>query len=434
MSKTVSINVEHITRVEGHGNIVVRVRDGKLETCHFEVVEAPRFFEAMLKGRSWYEAAIITSRICGICSIGHQMTSLKATEAALRIPVSQQTVLFRKLLVDGSMLSSHLLHVLFLAAPDVLGVPSAFALMDSNPHAVELALKTKRLANDLCDAVGGRMIHPITCVPGGFTDLPTPEVLQDLRGRYEKEMLPMLFEVADILESVAGNFPGFTRETEFISLGDDPEYPFYDGRIASSDGETYPVDEYLSVTNETIVEHSTAKHTHNKRASYMVGALSRLNNNFDKLTDTAKQVAARFGLAPVNHNPFMNNVAQLVECVHCAQTVISRIDDLLQRGIEPEKPPREWKGRPSRGVASTEVPRGILFHDYTYDATGRIVKANCVIPTNQNFANVDLDMQCFVPEMLERSVDDNDMQFNLEMLVRAYDPCISCSVHMVKVD
>ncbi|MCD6499531.1 MAG: Ni/Fe hydrogenase subunit alpha [Deltaproteobacteria bacterium] len=434
MSKTVSINVEHITRVEGHGNIVVRVRDDKLETCHFEVVEAPRFFEAMLKGRSWYEAAIITSRICGICSIGHQMTSLKATETALKIPVSEQTVLFRKLLVDGSILSSHLLHVLFLAAPDVLGVPSAFALMDSNPHAVELALKTKRLANDLCDAVGGRMIHPITCVPGGFTDLPTPEVLRDLKTRYEKEMLPMLFEVADILESVAENFPDFTRETEFISLGDASEYPFYDGRIASTDGETYPVDEYLSVTNETIVDHSTAKHTHNKRASYMVGALARLNNNFDKLTDTAKQVAARFGLAAVNHNPFMNNVAQLVECVHCAQTVIGRIDDLLQRGIEPEKPPREWKGKPGRGVGSTEVPRGILFHDYTYDATGRIVKANCVIPTNQNFANVDLDMQAFVPEMLQRGMDDNAMQFNLEMLVRAYDPCISCSVHMVKVD
>ncbi len=434
MGRTVDINVEHLTRVEGHGDIVVRVRDGQMETCHFEVVEAPRFFEAMLKGRSWQEAAIITSRICGICSIGHQMTSLKATEAALGIPVSEQTVLLRKLLVDGSMLSSHLLHVLFLAAPDALGVPSAFALMDTNPRAVELALKTKRLANDLCDYVGGRMIHPITCVPGGFTRLPEEKGLLELKERYEKEMLPMLFEVADLIHSVADRFPKFERTTEFISLGDYPEYPFYDGAIASTDTGIHPVDSYLEVTNEHIVEHSTAKHTRHHRDSYMVGALARLNNNYDKLTDTAKQVARRFGLEPVCHNPFMNNIAQLVECVHCTETVIERIDELVQRGIEPEEPPRELKLKPGTGVGATEVPRGILFHEYTYDASGRIVKANCIIPTNQNFANIDLDMQKFVPEMLDQGVPEDQMQLNLEMLVRAYDPCISCSVHMAVID
>ncbi len=433
MGRTVNINVEHITRVEGHGNIVVRVKDGQLDTCHFEVVEAPRFFEAMLKGRSWQEAAIITSRICGICSIGHQMTSLKATEAALGIPVSEQTVLLRKLLVDGSMLSSHLLHVLFLAAPDAFGAPSAFALMDSHPRAVELALLTKRLANDLCDAVGGRMIHPITCVPGGFTQIPEASLLADIKERYEKELLPMLFEVADLLYSVKDQFPVFERETEFISLGGADEYPFYDGQVASTDTGLAPVDNYLEITNEHIVEHSTAKHTKHARGSYMVGALARLNNNFDKLTDTAKQVAGRFGLKAVSHNPFMNNIAQLVECVHCAQTAISRIDELLQRGLKPEAPPREWNCKPGRAVGSTEVPRGILFHDYTYDASGRIVKANCVIPTNQNFANVDLDMKAFVPKMLTEDIDEQRMELNLEMLVRAYDPCISCSVHLVRL-
>ncbi len=430
-AKNLNINVHHLTRVEGHGNIVVNVKDGKLETCHFEVVEAPRYFEAMLKGRSWYEAAIITSRICGICSIGHQMTSLRATESALGIPVSEQTVDLRKLLIDGSMLSSHILHVLFLAAPDALGVPSAFALIDKNFHAAELALKTKRLANDLCDYIGGRMIHPITCVPGGFTKLPTVEGLKKLKEKYEKEMLPMLFEVADILYSVADKFPSFERETEFIALSNDEEYAFYDGMISSTDTGRVPVEDYLKVTNEKIVPHSTAKHTHYNRDSYMVGALARFNNNAHLLTDTAKQVADRFGLKPVNHNPFMNNIAQLVECVHCTETAIARMDKLIQKGIEPEEPPREWKSKGGRGVGATEVPRGILFHEYEYDATGRIVRANCVIPTNQNFANVDLDMEKFVNEMLEQDLPEDKIQFNLEMLVRAYDPCISCSVHLV---
>ncbi len=431
MGRTITIDVEHLTRVEGHGNIVVQVRDGRLEACHFQVVEAPRFFEPMLKGRSWQEAALVTSRICGICSIGHQMTSLKATEAALGIPVSEQTVLLRKLLVDGSMLSSHILHVLFLAAPDALDVPSAIDLLPVNPRAVELALATKRLANDLCDAIGGRMIHPITCVPGGFTELPDEETLRTLKSRYEKEMLPMLFEVADLIYSVREAFPDFWRETEFISLGGVDEYPFYDGLIASTDTDPVPVDRYLDVTNEYVVPHSTAKHTRHVRDSYMVGALARLNNNYDLLTETAKQVARRFGLKPVCHNPYMNTIAQLVECVHCTETAIARMDELLQRGIQPETPLREWRSAGGRGVGATEVPRGILFHDYTYDNRGRILAANCIIPTNQNFANIDRDMQALVPAMLEEGLPEPAMQKNLEMLVRAYDPCISCSVHMV---
>ena len=388
----------------------------------------------MLQGRSWYEAAIITSRICGICSIGHQMASLQATEAALEIPVSEQTVALRRLLVDGGTLSSHILHVLFLAAPDALGLGSAFALVEANPHAAELALKSKRLANDLCDYIGGRMIHPITCVPGGFTKLPEPKGLEELRDRYEKELLPMLGEVADILYSVKDAFPDFQRETEYIALTNPDEYAIYNGQISSTDTGTLPVDRYLEVTNETIVPHSSAKHTHNHRTSYMVGALARLNNNYDQLCDAAKGVAERFGLKAVNYNPYNNNVAQLVECVHCAVSAISRIETLLNNGIKAEEPPRKWKSGGGRGVGSTEVPRGILFHDYTYDTGGRIVQANCIIPTNQNFANIDDDMKKFVPEMMASTTPEEKMQFALEMLVRAYDPCISCSVHMVVLD
>jgi len=428
------INVHHLTRVEGHGNIVVKVRDGKVETCHFEVVEAPRYFEAMLRGRSWYEAAIITSRICGICSIGHQMASIQATEAALCLEPSEQTIALRKLLIDAGTISSHILHVVFLAAPDALGVPSAFALIDKNFHAVEIALKSKRMANDLCDYLGGRMIHPITCVPGGFTKLPEVSELKKFKERIQKELIPILFEFADIVYSVKDNFPAFTRETEFIALKNKKEYALYNGDIASTDGGVLPKDKYLEVTNEKIVPHSTAKHCSHKRSSYMVGALARLNNNYSQLSKTAKQVAERFGLKPVNCNPYMNNIAQLVEAVHCAETAMARIDEICAKGICPEEPPRELRTRGGRGVGATEVPRGVLFHDYTYDSTGRITKANCIIPTNENFANIDDDMKKLVPEMIEQNLAEDKMKLHLEMLVRAYDPCISCSVHMTRLD
>ena len=141
MSTSLDINVKHLTRVEGHGNIVVNMKDGVLERAELQIVEAPRYFEAMLKGRSFHEAAIITSRICGICSLGHQITSLKTTEAALGLEVSEQTVALRKLCIHGATMQSNLLHAYFLAAPDFLKVGSVFPLVGTHPEVVKRALR-----------------------------------------------------------------------------------------------------------------------------------------------------------------------------------------------------------------------------------------------------------------------------------------------------
>jgi len=181
MSKNLDINVHHLTRVEGHGNIVVNMKDGKLERAELEIVEAMRYFEAMLKGRSFHDAAIITSRICGICSLGHQITSLKTTEDALGLEISEQTVLLRKLLVNGATLQSHVLHVYFLVAPDLLGAPSVFPLIPTHKEVILRALRLKRLANDIGDVVSGRAVHPITPVPGGFTRIPTKKELENIK-------------------------------------------------------------------------------------------------------------------------------------------------------------------------------------------------------------------------------------------------------------
>ena len=431
MSTNLDINVKHLTRVEGHGNIVVNMKEGVLEKAELQIVEAPRYFEAMLKGRSFHEAAIITSRICGICSLGHQLTSLKATEAALGLEVSEQTVLLRKLLIHGATLQSNVLHAYFLAAPDLLGEGSVFPLIKSHPVVVMRALRMKRLANDIGDAVSGRAVHPITPVPGGFTSIPSAKVLRGLKERLEKEMVPDFLATVDTMAALAGAIPDFTRETEYISLRSEDDYALYDGQICSSDTGLVADTAYREMTNEFIVPHSTSKHCKVNRSSYMVGALARWNNNHDKLCDVSQAAARELGLKPGCCNPYMNTIAQVVEAGHCALDAINIIDKLLTTGLKDEKPNQE-PARFGTGVGCTEVPRGILYHEYSYDRQGRVAAANCIIPTGQNLANIDDDMKKLVPEVIDKS--KQEITLHLEMLVRAYDPCISCSVHLLDVD
>ena len=432
--RTMSIRVPYVTRVEGHGNIVIDMREGKLVTSHLEVVEPPRYFEAMLKGFPYTDVALITSRICGICSVGHQMTSLKATEKALGITVTDQTVLLRKLLVYGATMQSHVLHIFFLAAPDLLGAPSVVPLAASHPDTVKMALRMKKLSNDICDRLGGRTIHPNRLVPGGFTKLPSIEDLRWIQRMLETQMVPDAKASVDLLASLAPRFPAFHRETEYVGLRSDQEYAFYDGQIASSDTGLSPVSDYRSITNEFVVPHSTSKHCRHARGSYSVGALGRLNNNFDRLNPMARGVAERLGLKPVVTNPFLNTAAQLVETVHVVEESLKVLDQLLTHGIRDEKPVGPGQLREGRGAEATEVPRGILFHDYTYDNRGQIVKANCIIPTTQNTQCIDDDMTELVPWMISQDMSEEKMTLTLEMLVRAYDPCISCSVHFLDVE
>ncbi len=431
MGTNLDIKVKHLTRVEGHGNIVVNMKDGTLEKAQLEIVEAPRYFEAMLKGRSFHEAAIITSRICGICSLGHQITSLKTTEAALGLEVSEQTVLLRKLCIHGATMQSNILHAYFLAAPDFLKVGSVFPLVDTHPEVVLRALRMKRLANDIGDVVSGRAVHPITPVPGGFTQIPAASALRELKRRLEEDMYPDLLATVETLKSLAGMIPQFTRETEYISLRCDDEYALYDGDICSTDTGRVSDTEYLRMTNEFVVPHSTSKHCRVNRSSYMTGALARWNNNHDKLGELAHTAASELGLTPQCFNPYMNTIAQVVEAADCAIDSIRIIDKLLADGLKDEEPNQE-PTRFGTGVGATEVPRGILYHEYTYDNKGRILKANCVIPTGQNLANIDDDMKKLVPEIIGQSKAEITLQ--LEMLVRAYDPCISCSVHLLTVE
>jgi len=431
MSKDVNINVHHITRVEGHGNIVLDVKKGEIKKIQWQVPEAPRFFEAMLRGRHYDELRTITSRICGICSIGHSLASLKATEDALDIKITEQSRILRQIALNAENMQSHILHVGYLAAPDLFGVGSVFPLVGSkNQDTLIKIVKLHRISNYMSDMLCGRTTHPIRLVVGGFSMIPTEKQLLKLKQELNNIIQPTK-EVAQKILDVSDKLPNFTRETEYIALKSEKEYPFYEGEIASTDTGVFPdYKNYKKIMQEYIVPQSTAKYAKHNRDSYMAGALARFNLNSDKLHPLAKDVAEMFKLKAVCYNPFMNNIAQLVEFVHNIEDSIICIDTLLEKEIKDEKPTKV-KIKKGRGVGIVEVPRGILVHDYTLDGNGNCTKANCIIPTNQNHGNIQKDMEKFVPEIIHKK--EKEIELNLEMLVRAYDPCISCSTHYLDV-
>ena len=420
--KTIDINVHLVTRIEGHANIVVKAKDGTIEELRWEIPESPRLFEAMLAGRHYEDVPYIASRICGICSIAHTTAAIQATEAAFGLHPSEQTLLLRKLLYNAELLESHPLHALFLAAPDFLGVGSVLPLVETHPDVVTMALRLKKLSYDLAELLAGRKTHPLGLMVGGFAKLPALDQLERIRVRLESALVD-LDTVVDLFRTLS--IPDFNRETEYVALTNPTEYASLTGEIASTDAGTTPVEEYLQVTNEFCVPHSTAKYTKNKRDSYMVGALARFNINYSQLSDGAKRAAARLGLSSPCHNPFMITVAQVVETVHALEDSLRIIDQILSSGLAEQE--RAVTVRAGRGVGAVEAPRGILFHDYTYDENGILSSANCIIPTNQNHNNIQKDMEALVPLMLERP--EEQIRQTLEMLVRAYDPCVSCSTH-----
>jgi sulfhydrogenase subunit alpha len=428
MANNLNIEVSPISRVEGHGDLIINVKDKKIEKLIFRIPESPRFFEAMLVGKKYDEPSHITSRICGICSVAHTCASMKATERAFNIKPTEQTIDLRKLVYHHENIQSNVLHVYFLAVPDFLGVGSVIPLVETHPEVVNIALRTKKMANDMVRIIGGRAVHPIRTVVGGFTKLPTEEEMISMR-KMLAASYPDLEKSLKVLKTL--NIPDFERETEYISISDAVDYALYDGDIKSSDGWEIDDQKYLDKINEKVVQHSTAKHCWASRDSYMVGALARFNNNYEKLTEKAKEYAEELGLKAPCYNTYMNNIAQFVEIVHGVDDSIRLIDKILEEGLDDDKAMVDIKPGSGRGVGVVEAPRGLLIHDYTYDDRGRVKKANLIIPTNMNYANIEQDMQSLLPNIIDKSEDD--IRLACEMMIRAYDPCISCSTHLLNV-
>ncbi len=424
---TRTIVVDHLARIEGHAGITVAIDGDRVDTVRFDILEGIRLFEGLVRGRPIVEVAGIVSRICAICSHGHAITALQALERALGVEVSPQTERLRELAFHGAAIESHALHVFCLALPDLLRHASVIELAAKSPETVALALRLKKLGNTIQEVVGGRAVHPVNYAIGGFGKVPAASDLARLRD----DLIAGLEDCEHAVKAVGAiDVPVFAAEPiRCAALEPRGDSYFFGDAIRLSDGRSIPVDAYRTVTNERAVPHSTAKHSLADGQPYMVGALSRLTLNGDRISGRARQVWSVLGPAVPCTNVVLNDLAQLVELVFSVEQALRIVDEMLQAGLMPE-PRQRPPVRAGRGAAAAEVPRGMLFHSYEIDASGIVTAADVITPTAQNCAHVEAQFRAAVGR--EPRAPDDDLRHRLEIIARAYDPCVSCSVHVIR--
>ncbi len=430
---TRSITVDHLTRVEGHGGIRVLVEGDRVNEVRLDVFEGIRLFEGLVRGRSAEDVTGIVSRICAICSHGHSVTSLQALENALGVVVTPQTTKLRDLAYHGANIESHALHVFVLALPDLLGHSSVISLAEINPEAVSVALRLKRLGNTIQEIIGGRAVHPVNYTIGGFGRVPATDDLLDLK-RELTEGLADCKSALELLRTI--EIPNHTHEfVRCAALVPDDGTYFFGKTIEVAEAGRHiriPVEEYRTLTNEYLVPHSHAKRSAYDGRSYMVGALARLSINGSWIQGLARTAWKELKLSVPFDNILMNNIAQAVEMVFSVERALQVVNELLETGIKPEEPVG-YTLRAGQGFAATEVPRGILFYSYELDQKGRILAADIITPTAQNLSHAEDQIRATVQDGLLYGVSDEDLQQRLAVVARAYDPCISCSVHVIRI-
>jgi sulfhydrogenase subunit alpha len=422
------VKVEELTRVEGHGQIEVIIEDEKVKDVKMNIFEGPRFFEAFIETVKYDKVTDIMRRICAICTASHSLASLRTIEKAFDVRVTKQTNLLRDLLINGEMIESHALHVFMLALPDYLGFPDAIRMVSKYPKEVKAALNLKHAGNMIHNALSGREVHGMNERVGGFSKIPSEKILKEIKMSMVATK-PTAELAVDLFSKI--ETPKYA-ESENIMMALDPgdKFGFIGDYILVSDDTRHPVENYLNLINERTIKYSHAKFSSYKNSSFMVGALPRILLNKEKLTGTSANLFDKYKDLLTQRNSLTNNLAQAIELVHSVDRSIEDIDNLLNNGLNEEEIV-EFEPKAGRGVGAVEAPRGILYHDYTFDKEGRIVKCNVITPTAQNAFNMEKDYRVAATKLIKEP--DNILINAFELIARAYDPCISCSVHLTRM-
>ncbi len=420
------IKVDTLARVEGEGALYIKVQGNSVQDVRLKIFEPPRFFEAFLRGRDFKEVPDITARICGICPVAYQMSSVHAMEDALGVKVDGPLRDLRRLLYCGEWIESHVLHIFMLHAPDFLGYEDAIQMAKDHREVVERGLKLKKVGNDLMTLIGGREIHPINVRVGGFYKVFKKQQLKDITEQFKWARDAALEAVR---WTATLSFPEFERDYEFVALRHPSEYPFNEGRLVSSAGLDIDIREFDQHFEEEHVEHSNALHSVLKeRGAYFVGPMARFNLNFDQLSPIAREAAEQAGLSRECRNPFKSIIIRSVEVLYACDEALR----ILENYEMPDRPFVEIEPKTGTGYGCTEAPRGILYHRYSIDDSGKILDAQIVPPTSQNQKTIENDLKEFVPKYLD--LPDAELTWQCEQAIRNYDPCISCATHFLKLE
>ncbi len=421
----VNFDIHHIARVEGHGNLLVEIGKDKEPRVELQITEGTRLFEAFLRDHSYNEVSHIMSRICGICSHSHAIAALRGVEAALKIQPTLQTIQLRKLMLLGDMLESHALHINFLALPDYVGAYDVVRMLPKYASEVQRALHLKKLGNDLMELIGGRHTHPLCAVVGGFTHVPTHSQLASLQKRL-KAAIPEAEAQIELLSTFKE--PKLIRRSQYLAVKHPKEYPIYDGTLITDQGLESKEMAYSQLIEERNVLYAHAKFSEIKGKPFVVGSLARLNVAKDQLFDNAKRMTKKLGMKFPNYDIFQMTLGQAVEYLHYLEHAVDIINELLEQNLKPHIV--DYKLRAGSSAAAVEAPRGVLIHKYSINTQGKVLAADVITPTAMNYANIEEDVRALIPELNELSQEKAELRLN--MLIRAYDPCISCSVHHIQ--
>lgn len=421
-----TINVPILARVEGEGALEIHIRNQTIQLLQLKIYEPPRLFEKFLEGRTYHEVLDIVARICGICPVAYQMSATQAIEQCFKLTISDWVHDMRRLFYCGEWLESHSVHIHFLAAPDFLGFQSALEMAKVYPEVVHRGLRLQALGNELIRFLGGRSVHPVGACIGGFYKAPA---LADA-----KEMLARVTAHVDDCEALLNwvlTLPLMSQSSRFISvsLRHPTEYPMNKGDIVSDQGLKIAIDAFDQYFKEFQVPYSNALHCLLQGQPYLVGPLARLNNNHEKLPKPIQSVMAKLNIHFPSHNMMHSIIARAIEIYYAvleAQRILEAYVDPPAAFIQPS---------PTAGIGygCTEAPRGLLWQRYEIDAQGIIQSARIVPPTSQNQARIEEDLR-FSLQQFGLNQSDETLRTLSELIIRNYDPCISCSTHFLKLD
>ncbi|MFA6537096.1 MAG: nickel-dependent hydrogenase large subunit [Patescibacteria group bacterium] len=423
--KTVEIN--HIAKIAGHLRFVGAIGEDNFALARIETDEGVRFMEAMVLNRYYEEVPIITSRICGSCSIAHNLAAIFAVEQALAIHPNLEISLLREALMHAQWIYSHSLQTFFLSSSDVIGTNSNLDFIKSCSAEAKLVLEIRSFGGRLAEVIGGRVVHPINSVIGGFRVVPDWQKFLQI-----KNSLPEILNKAVFLfEKVSkSSWPNFYSKSLFASLESREHYPFWSERMKFSDGLELNKNEFLGEIEELSSPNEKVKRVLKKQKPFFVGALARINNSYGRLSPLAKKCFDSLNIELPTYNPFYNFYAQVVEIINSLQELIPILDkiaEFLNRPNVEKKLLKTFVITAGKGSALIEAPRGLLYHEYEIAKDGRIMYCNIITPTVISLANLEKDLRHFLPEV--RQLSEAQAKQWIRMLILAYDPCVGCATH-----
>ncbi len=423
------IVIDHIARIEGHAGFIGKIINGKIAEAKIETQEGARLFESLLIGRHYFDAPVITARICGVCPVIHMLTSIKAIENAFEIDPHPLTITLRQLMLAGQTIQSHTLHLYFLVLADYFNTESGIEFAQKYPEDAKKFLTLRDFGNRIIEIIGGRTIHPLTPQIGGFTKLPDVKKLIQLLSEIPQNMTAAK-KLLNIINGVP--LPKFNRATNYIALCDNIGYLPYEGLLNSTKNYPMTAEKFIKTIRETETINTPSKRARINSKDYLVGALSRLNLNSKKLNPEAATELKKLNIPIPCFNSFFNNIAQALEIVHLLEEVKILLSEYLSEinGFGLNEINIQYKPKSSYGVGALEAPRGTLFHAYQIDKNGLIINTNIITPTVQSLTNLEEDLKVWLSDRERGSqIDIEEEKKAVMKLIRAYDPCITCATH-----